>query len=237
MSLAGKTLRLADPGPRPWTFDEFRVMGDLGFFRGQRVDLIDGVVYEHGRGSKPTPRRWTVDEYQAMADRGLFEGQQVELIGGEVLVMSPQSPRHYATLETIAEVLRGVFPRHWVRTQAPLDFGIEVQPEPDVSVVEGSADQYLDRHPSGAMLVVEVSQTTLPFDRHQKAGLYARAGVPEYWVVDLTGRRVEVHRGPTVDPTHPFGARYADVNVVAVGQAITPLAVPLARVELAWLLP
>ena len=116
------------------------------------------------------------------------------------MVMSPQNFAHYAAIDKAAEVLRGVFgPGFWVRTQAPLELGQSSDPEPDVSVVAGRREDYSD-HPTTAVLVVEVSDTTLAFDRGDKANLYAAAGIADYWVIDVNGRRVEVYRDPTAGP-------------------------------------
>jgi Uma2 family endonuclease len=237
MSLASPALRRDSPTPRLWTAHEIPAMAELGFFRARAPELVDGVVYQSGPNAGPSPRRWTIDEYYAMADRGLFDGQRVELIGGEVIVVSPQSPRHYVALDVIAAILQRVFLGYWVRTQGPLSLGVGGLPEPDVSVVAGTPDQYLNGHPTTAVLVVEVSQKSLPYDRYQKASLYARAGIADYWVVNLVDRQVEVHRDPVADPAWPFGARYATVTVLRPGESVVPLAAAQARIDVSELLP
>src|SRR4030095_5185648 len=93
--------------------------------------------------SEPVPRRWTKAEYYQMAKLGWFRGQRVELIDGQVVVMTPQKPRHYAVLDRPAEVPRLVFGGgYWIRTQAPLDLGAITEPEPDVSVVRGRREDF-----------------------------------------------------------------------------------------------
>ena len=185
----------------------------------------------------PGPRYWTREEYYRLADLGFFQGQHAERIGGQIMVMSPQNFPHYAAIDKAAEVLRGVFgPGYWVRTQAPLELGQSSDPEPDVSVVAGRREDYSD-HPTAAVLVVEVSDTTLAFDRGDKANLYAAAGITDYWVIDVNGRRVEVYRDPKPDPARPFGAWYTKVTVYGPADVITPLAAPTARIAGTDLLP
>jgi Uma2 family endonuclease len=185
----------------------------------------------------PGPRYWTREEYYRLAELGFFRGQRAERIGGQILVMSPQNFAHYAAIDKIAETLRGAFgPGFWVRTQAPLELDQSSDPEPDVSVVTGRREDY-SGHPTAAVLVVEVSDTTLAYDRGDKANLYAAAGVDDYWVVDLNGRRVEAYRDPKPDSAKPFGAWYTKVTVCGPTDTITPLAAPSARIMGADLLP
>jgi Uma2 family endonuclease len=171
-----------------------------------------------------------------MGEAGLFTDQKVQLIDGEIVVLSPQSPQHYLALERIAGVLEGVFAGHWIRTQGPLALGLAAEPEPDVSVVTGAPEDYGDDHPHEAVLVVEVSKTTLAFDRREKASLYASAGIPEYWIVNLVDSQVEVYRDPVRDPNQRSGARYAAVSIFKLGESIVPIAAPEAVVAVTVLL-
>jgi Uma2 family endonuclease len=187
--------------------------------------------------AEPDKRRWSRDEYYRMAELGWFDGQRVELIDGDVMVQSPQKFGHYAAVDRVAEALRDVFgPGFWVRQQAPMGFGAFSEPEPDVSVVAGRREDYTD-HPTTAALVVEVSDTTLPYDRNRKASLYAAAGVADYWIVNLVDLRVEVYRQPGPDGSQPYGAGYADRQVLLPPAAAAPLAVPGGSVAVARLLP
>jgi Uma2 family endonuclease len=186
--------------------------------------------------AEPARRLWTREEYYRMADLGLFHGQRTELIGGEVIVLSPQKHRHYAAKDKAAEQLKIAFGEgYWVREQGPVQCGDFSEPEPDVSVVSGTRDDYTD-HPTHAVLVVEVSDKTLRFDRTRKASLYARSGFPEYWIVNLIDRVLEVYRSPVDDDSQPFGARYADVQRFAPGQTVAPLEKPDAAIAVADLL-
>ena len=208
-------------------------MRALSLFRGEAVGLIDGLICRVGLGSRPKPRKWSRAEYLAMAEHGLFQDQRVELIDGEVVTLSPQSASHYASLSLAARCLEDAFGAgFWVRTQVELNLSGGSQPEPDVSVVEGTVKDYPD-HPTTAVLVVEVSRSTLRFDQVTKAGLYAAARVPEYWVINLVDRQLEVHREPVDDPSSAFGARYARQTVFAPGETVSPLAAATARVAVA----
>src|SRR5262249_3117373 len=124
----------------------------------------------------------------------------------------------------------------WIRTQAVLNLGPESEPEPDLSVVPGGPRDYPE-HPKTALLVVEVSDTTLWLDRTRKRPLYASAGLADYWIVNLVDRQVEVHRNPIADSAAPLGFRYADVTIHGPGDFLSPLAAPSARVAVADLLP
>lgn len=104
------------------------------------------------------------------------------------------------------------------------------EPEPDLAVVPGGPRDHLDEHPSAAALVVEVAESSLDYDRREKAGLYARAGFVEYWIVNLRDRCLEVHRQPS-----PAG--YGEVTSLAADVTISPIEAPGARIAIASLLP
>jgi len=144
----------------------------------------------------PIPRRrFTREEYYRMAELGLFRGERVELIEGDIIKMSPVSAEHVTCVHRLFQWLFQVFSDATVRIQSPLNLG-DSEPEPDIAVVPGKAGDYLHAHPTTALLVVEVAQTSLEYDREVKAPLYARAGIPEYWIVNLDGQCIEVYRDP-----------------------------------------
>jgi Uma2 family endonuclease len=183
-------------------------------------------------------RRWTRAEYDRLIELGMFEpGEPIELIGGQLLVGEPQSAWHYTAIYKVAKALEAAFGPGWmVRTQAPVGLDDESEPEPDVTVVPGGADDYRVDHPARPALTVEVAISSLAFDRHHKGSLYARGGLAEYWVVDLAGRALEVYREPVPDPAAPFGWRYARRDVLDAAASVTPLAAPAARIPVAALL-
>jgi Uma2 family endonuclease len=183
--------------------------------------------------AEPQVRKWTKDEYYQMADLGWFRGQRAELIEGEIVVQSPQNWPHTVTTDRVGERLRQAFgTTAWVRTQFPVDLGAASEPEPDVSVVPGRVEDY-SAHPTSAVMVVEVSDTTLWFDRNEKASLYAAQGIADYWVVDLVHRRLEVRRSPQPDPSKKHGSDYADVAVINAQGFVTPLALPGVSIPVA----
>jgi Uma2 family endonuclease len=187
------------------------------------------------------PRRlWTAEEYERAGELGLFGPEErLELIEGEILVkMSPQGSRHAGVIDLVAQALRSVFLSGYVvRVQTPLALGPGNRPEPDLAVVAGNARQYLAGHPTTAVLAVEVSDTTLALDRVVKAGVYATAGIPEYWIVNTVEGKLEVHRTPAPDPDNAGAFRYNSVNDLIPGQTIAPLAAPAHSIPVADLLP
>lgn len=144
------------------------------------------------------PRTWTREEYERLIDLGVFhEDERLELIEGEILEMAPQKARHAGTVYLLQAALQSALrPEYIVRVQLPLIMGDLSEPEPDLAVVRGGGRDFLETHPDTAGLLVEVSDTTLPFDRSRKLALYARHGIPEVWIVNLVDDRLEVFRRP-----------------------------------------
>jgi len=180
------------------------------------------------------PARMTVDRYLGLVEAGvLSEDDRVELLEGVVVAMTPSNPPHAAvvTMATRA-LLRAVGERASVRTQCTLVLGRFSAPEPDVAVVPGSDRDYLSDHPRTALLVVEVADTSLQQDRITKAAIYAAAGIPEYWIVNLREAVVEAMCDP--DREH---ARYRDARTCERGERIELAALPGTSMVLADLLP
>lgn len=184
----------------------------------------------------PQVHLWTRDEYYKIAEFGLFEGQHVELIEGQVIEMSPQGSVHAATITRVSKALEAIFgPGYYARGQMPLDIGALSVPEPDVAIVEGTWDDYESAHPTTATLVVEVAETSLTYDRTTKASLYAKAGIAEYWIVNLVDRLLEVYRQPGSGPNALAG--YGENLILTPAETIAPLAKPETRIAVADLLP
>ena len=171
----------------------------------------------------PTRHRITVEEYERMIAANVWpEDERLELIEGELVRMSPINAPHAAAVKRLTELLRDrLGKRALVGVQDPIVLDDQSEPEPDISVLRRRADYYANAHPSPAdvLLVVEVSDTTLEYDRDVKARLYARAGIPETWVVDLNGERVIVFR--EVD-----NGEYTRMESVRRGAEIAPTAFP-----------
>ena len=174
-----------------------------------------------------------------MAEVGIFApDERVELIEGEIIQMPPQNPLHSTGICTVQEALRTAFGSGFdVRPQLPLSLELASEPEPDIAVVRGSFRDYRTAHPSTALLVVEVSDTTLTFDRCEKAGLYARTGIQEYWIVNLPEQLIEVHRDARPNLDMPSGYGYAQITRHGAGDTLSPLAAPNATIPVTELLP
>ena len=183
-------------------------------------------------------RQWKRVEYDRLVETGFFQpGDKVELIGGQLVVAEPQGSRHAATVSLVTDALRAAFGAGWyIMVQAPVALDDESEPEPDVAVVHGSARDYRDAHPSLPLLAVEVSESSLALDRAHKASLYARAGVPDYWIVNIEAGVVEIYRQPISSQDARYGWRYADIQRAARGATIAPLAAPAASIRIADLL-
>lgn len=181
-------------------------------------------------------RRWTRKEYDRLIDLGVFhEDEPIELIDGRLVVREPQHTPHARAVELVIEALRAAFGAGWrVRPGLPLALDRLSEPEPDVSVVRGSAREPADDHPANASLIVEIAKSSLRFDRTIKAMAYARAGVADYWIVNLVDRVVEVHRDPVRAGRR---SRYTHVTIARPDDTITPLAAPAARILVSDLLP
>lgn len=143
--------------------------------------------------------RFTAEEYRAMGSAGVLgEDDRVELVGGEVVDMAPIGSRHLACVVALTHLLvEASGGRFFVSAQNPVRLGERDEPQPDVSLLgrRPRADAPAPPGPEDVLLVVEVSDTTLSYDRNVKLPLYADAGIPEAWIVDLPGRKVEVHHG------------------------------------------
>lgn len=184
-------------------------------------------------------RHFSRAEYERLIDLGVFQtGEPIELIGGQLIVAEPQGAAHYTALIKTAKALEAGFGAGWyVRTQGPIGLDDDSEPEPDVAVVSGSPDDYARAHPSRPALIVEVAESSLGGDRQHKGSLYARAGLSDYWVLNLLDRVLEVYREPGADSGAPFGWRYLRCEAFDASARVTPLAAPSAIVRVADLLP
>jgi Uma2 family endonuclease len=185
----------------------------------------------------PAPHRirWTRAQCDAMEEIGLLTGRY-ELIDGEILSTMGQNPPHRAAVVLLYAWLSALFGALFVQTQSTIDVSEadpdHNQPEPDAAVTILPNPEYTDRHPGpdDLVLVAEVSDSTLQFDRTTKAALYALAGIREYWIIDIVGRRVFVHREPTSE-------RYLEITTYGAEEMVATLALPTQAVRVAELLP
>jgi len=176
---------------------------------------------------RPLTGPFTVDTYQRLGELGILgAADRVELIDGQVVEMSPIGDRHASCVRRLI----GLFARHLVDVavidaQNPVVLGQRDAPQPDVTLLQPRANGY-PHHPRAEdiLLVIEVADTTLAYDRDTKMPLYARAGIPEAWLVDLAADVIQVHRNPA-------GGEYTSVRTVSRGNPITPLCFPNMKVS------
>ncbi len=182
-------------------------------------------------------KRWTRQEYDRLAGAGVLDPEErVQLIEGDIVTMTPQTSPHAVAIGKTQRALERLYGPHvWVRVQMPVIIDPDSEPEPDLAAVPGNPDKYLKEHPRTALLVVEVADTTLALDRDRKARIYARAGIPEYWIVNLTERCLEVYRDPVTLPGQP--GSYRSSTTLNPAERVSPLAAPSASVAVADLLP
>jgi Uma2 family endonuclease len=187
----------------------------------------------------PGLHRFTRQEYGRLIDRGvLHEDDPIELIDGLLLVKEPQSSPHRTAVVLVARALERAFGDGWfVQTHSPIILGDRSEPEPDVCVVDGSPRDYVAAHPSRPALVVEVAQSGLGLARGRKAAAYARAGIADYWIVNLVDRVLEVHREPARPGPALRRSRYVSIDTLDAAATIAPLAAPSATIRVADLLP
>jgi Uma2 family endonuclease len=190
-------------------------------------------------GTQPNEQRMTRDEYIRLSEEGYFQDRRVQLIGGEVIEMPAQKNLHAMGVSLVQNALQQAFgPNYWARGQATLNLSPVSVPDPDVAVIAGAIRTHNRAAiPTTALLVVEVSETTLAFDQTRKASLYAAAGIEDYWVLNLIDSQLEVYRYPQADPAQPFGYAYANVVILGPADYVTPLALPAARIPVVDLLP
>jgi len=168
-------------------------------------------------------RRFSVDEYEHLIALGIVqEGERVELLQGEIYCMAAMGARHMACVTWLDRFFTlNVGAGALVRTQGPIRLPEDGEPEPDILVVRFRADFYRNRHPgpAEALLVIEVADTSVNIDRAHKLPLYAAAGIPESWLVDLPGQQIFVYR-------EPRDGVYQQITAFKRGDTLTPLAFP-----------
>ncbi len=185
-------------------------------------------------GAPPSVLRkkpWTRRDCDALEKMGVFDGLRYELIEGELIDKTGMNPPHAMFLMLIASWLNRVFGDLHVRPQMPIDVRPEdnptSEPQPDLCVTTQPAQRFASRVPSpeDVLLLVEVADTTLDFDTTTKAALYARAGIPDYWVLDVNDRRILVHRSPQ-------SGAYRSLTVYDANEPVSPLAAPEASLRI-----
>ena len=167
-------------------------------------------------------RRWTVEEYHRMIEAGILIGKdRVELIEGRIVEMSPQRPPHAATTGRCDRFLQRLLNnRAEIRVQSPITLPTS-EPEPDIAVVRIDPNQYADHHPTPEeiFLLIEIAYTSLNVERAEKAPIYARANIADYWILDVNSTQAYIFRHPSLEG-------YQSETILSKDAAITPLAFP-----------
>ncbi len=188
---------------------------------------------------KPLPRSrrrgWTRQEYERLTNMGFFGPEErLELIEGEIVRKMPQNSPHATGITLTADILRPLIPTdHHLRIQLPLALSNHDEPEPDVAIVPGSPRAYSNAHPMTALLIVEVPDSSLALDRATKTRIYARAQIPEYWILNLNDRQLEIHRNPIAR----LRPAYQTVTWHDAAQNVSPLFAPELFIAVKDLLP
>ena len=180
------------------------------------------------------PAHWTAEQYPALVDTGVLgPDDRVELLEGVIVGMAPQNAPHASGVCRVDQALhRALGDGVVIRIQLSLPLGRRSVPEPDAAVVPGTIADYDRAHPTTALLVVEVADSSLKQDRLTKRAIYAAAGIPEYWIINLPDDCVEVRREPDA-----AGRRYASITVAHRGDRIEPATLPGVRIAVDDLLP
>ncbi|MBD2427696.1 Uma2 family endonuclease [Phormidium sp. FACHB-1136] len=180
-----------------------------------------------------TLKQWTVEDYHRMLGAGILSSEdRVELLEGQIVEMVPQNPPHASRIDDGGDYLKALFAqRAKVRVQLPVTLAPGSEPEPDFAIVRPDPNRYRDRHPSpqDILLLIEVADATLTRDRTHKAAIYAKAGIPEYWIIDLPQRQMIVLQDPQ-------GGTYQQEHILGADDQRAPLQCPEVTVNLRYLL-
>lgn len=183
--------------------------------------------------AKPPRVKFTRDDLRAMMQAGILTEGPFELIEGEIVYKMGINQPHVFVTHQARGWLEGVFGRDYVQSENPIALGAYNEPEPDIAVLQNDRRHYLTAGTPPAAdvrLVIEVADATLPYDRGTKAHMYADAGIADYWVMDVTGRQVFVHRDPQ-------NGVYQSITTHSETDRIAPLAAPNSSVLISTLLP
>lgn len=186
----------------------------------------------------PRKRLISAHDYIKMAELGLFEGQRVELIGGEIIIMPPITEPHTRSVaRTATKLTVPLHEEYMIRSQSSFSAGEHGHPQPDLALVRLDLLEDPDEIPSQATLIVEVSRSTLQYDRTTKLSLYASLGITDYWIINLIENCVEVHRQPIEREATQFGWDYASRTIYQRGQSVSLLEVPSVSILVDDVLP
>jgi Uma2 family endonuclease len=179
-------------------------------------------------------RLWTVEEYHRMAEAGIFaDDERVELLEGKIIWMIAKGTAHRSAVGRTDYLLKNrLANRAWVSIQDPVKLNERSEPEPDIAVVKVDPLDYADHHPipSEVYLIIEVADSSLKLDCETKGKAYSKAGITDYWVLDVIGRQLHVFREPTEDG-------YQSEVILAEDETISPLQFPDLQITIREMLP
>ncbi|MBB6051776.1 Uma2 family endonuclease [Armatimonas rosea] len=182
---------------------------------------------------EPATWHWTRETYHQAVELGLFgTSPKVELIRGEIYLKTPMNRPHATAVVKSEQVIQTALGEtNHVQSQVPIGLSTDGEPEPDIAIIIGQPDDYTE-HPTehDVLLVMEISDSTLAFDKGLKSEVYAEAGIAEYWILDINARTLEVRR-------EPHGTIYRSTHLYDDTQSAAPLAKPDAQISVAALLP
>lgn len=182
----------------------------------------------------PSLRTWTREEYDRLADLGVFKAdERLELVDGQIVRKMTHNPPHFQAFTRVSTWLGGIVGQGlYVRSMGPIALSDISEPEPDVVVAIGTDETYSDRHPepSEVVLLVEISHSSIDRDRRIKLPLYAAAGIPEAWLLDIDSRKLEIYRDP-------FEGRFKSVTILAESETAATHFAPEASIRVSALLP
>jgi Uma2 family endonuclease len=185
------------------------------------------------------PKRFTVDEYHRLAELGfLHEDDHIELIRGELIQMASKGTAHETCITLLIPVLvKLIDGLATLRCQSPIQLSFDGEPEPDFAIVQNRAGNYLDRHPTpeNILLVIEIADSSLSYDRDVKLPLYAEANIQDYWIFNLLDRHLEAYSDPYQFATGRFG--YLNRRIVTIDSAIALPTFPEQVLRLASIFP
>ena len=217
---------------RLFNVDEYYKLAEIGVLRPEEhLELLQGEIFEK---FPPALRLFTADEYEKMAEAGILdEDEHVELIAGRILEMSPKGIGHAVSTNRATRCfLAKVGDRAIVRSQDPIRLNDASEPEPDLVLAKPHPKEYADHHPTAAeiLLVLEVADSSLTYDRNAKSRLYSTAGIPQFLILNLKAREMEDHRAPSPDG-------YRSLGTYRAGESFTLVAFPDVSISVLELLP
>ena len=225
-------MKKTSPERRRFTVDEYLAMGKAGILtKGDGIELLNGELFRKYDGKR---RRFTVEEYYAMAEVGILApDERVELLAGEIFTMAPIGSKHAYCVTQFAEAFFEALGRRiTLRVQNPIRLAQGNEPEPDIAVLFRKGDGYVSEHPGpeDVILLIEVADSSVGFDRRNKLPMYAMHGIPEVWLSDINARSVEVY-------DDPMAGGYERMRVFGPGDTLSPAAFPDVAIRVADSLP